>query len=127
MRFVAVVSLALLGCRVEMGEGLLEGSLFLEVRRAEVISALCARPMTDAEVTEVSTDLKVDQIRAERSLFGKEGHGSAHVEFKPARGATCNGSVEFDFTQDSRVTHQYKRSVQHSSSFAYSNLVVKHP
>lgn len=128
MRLVSLVSLGVfaLGCQVDMAPGMLQGSLFEELRTGQVVSALCSRPFTDDEVTRVSTELKVDQIAATRGLFGSEGHGTAHVEFKPEQGARCSGSVEFDFKQDSKVARKFKRSVQHTNSFAYSNVVVKH-
>lgn len=128
MRFVWLSSFVLLGCRVGMAPGMLLGSLFLEVRQPQVISALCARPVPEAEVTRAtSTELTIDQIAAERSLFGSEGHGTAHVEFKPEQGARCSGTVEFDFSQDSKIVRRTRRSVQHSNTFYYANVVVKRP
>lgn len=129
MRMVAgvVVGFGLFGCQVGMAPNMLLGSLTLELREPEVIAALCGRPIDENEIGRRFSTLKVEDIKAERALFGSQGHGTARVAFKPEQGAACSGTVEYDFSQDSHIVRRYKRTVQSSSTFYYANVVVKHP
>jgi hypothetical protein len=114
------------GCNVDMAPNMLQGSLFAEVREPEVIAALCPNPVPEDEVKRATlTQLTVDQIAATRALFGSEGHGTAHVVFRPEKAPPCSGTIEFDFSQDSRVTGRTRRSVRTSNTFYYANLNVK--
>jgi len=114
------------GCNVDMAPAMLMGSLFSELREPEVIAALCPNPVPEAEVRRAtSSQLTIAHIAATRALFGKEGHGTAHVVFRPEKAPPCTGTVEFDFSQDSRVTGRTRRSVQTSNTLYYSNLNVK--
>ncbi|HET9934389.1 MAG TPA: hypothetical protein VFQ35_26985 [Polyangiaceae bacterium] len=121
------LGLASTGCQVDMGPNMLLGSLTLEMREPEIVGALCGRPIDENEIGRRFSTLKVKDIKARRELFGSHGHGTAHVDFQPEHGAACSGTVEYDFSQDSRIVKRYKRSVQHSNTFYYANVVVKHP
>ena len=127
MRGIILVGCLLVaGCNVDMAPAMLTGSLFVELREPEVISALCPNPVPEAEVRRAtSTELTIAHIAATRALFGKQGHGTAHVVFRPEKAPACAGTVEFDFTQDSRITGRTRRSVQTSNTFYYANLSVK--
>jgi hypothetical protein len=127
MRGITVVGCLLMaGCNVDMAPHMLQGSLFAELRKPEVISALCANPVPEVEVKRATpTELKVDQIAARRELFGTQGHGTAHVVFRPEKAPPCAGTVAFDFTQDSRVTRTTRRSTHTTSTFSYANVSVK--
>jgi len=114
------------GCNVDMAPAMLMGSLFVELREPEVISALCPDPVPEAEVrSATSTKLTIAHIAATRALFGSKGHGTAHVVFRPENAPACAGTVEFDFSQDSRVTGRTRHSVQTTNTFYYANLSVK--
>ena len=128
MRTLAwVAGFGVLGCQVGMAPNMLLGSLTSEVREPEVIAALCGRPIDENEIGRRLSTLKVEDIKAERALFGSKGHGTARVTFQPEQGGACSGRVEYDFIQDSHIVRRYKRTVQSSSTFYYANVVVKHP
>lgn len=131
---VGLVVLAAVGCQVQMGGHMLLASLTLEAREPEVIAQLCGRPIDENEIGRRFATLKVEDIAAKRALFGSEGHGSARVSFTPEQGSACSGTIEYDFSQDARITSRatsgsrpYRRSVHQTSTFYYANVVVKRP
>lgn len=90
-----------------------------------MLSALCPSPVSEEEaIVASSSTLKVENIQAQRPLFGSEGHGTAQIVYKAKDGSVCKGTVEFDFTQDSRVTGRTRRTVSTTTTFYYANLKV---
>lgn len=131
---LGLAALGVAGCQVEMGGNMLLASLTLEAREPQVIAALCGRNIDENEVGRRFATLKVEDIAAKRALFGSEGHGTARVSFEPEQGPACQGTIEYDFSQEARLKQRervvgarYKPTAQHTNAFYYSNVVVKHP
>lgn len=115
------------GCNVSISGPMLQGDLFVELRDAALLTQLCGFPVAEAEANSASSfTLQLADSTGTRPLLGSEGHGSARVLFTPRAapqpGQRFEGNIEFDFSQQARITGRTRRSVSTSSTFYFSNV-----
>ena len=111
-------------CDVSITPNMLEGDLLSTLRTPEFVSELCGTPLAD-DMMRVVKSLRIENIQATRPLMGKEGHGTAHVSYPPAKGAECKGDISYDFSQEARKEWVTKRHAVTHNSFYFGNVVVK--
>lgn len=124
---LAVVSLALsglAGCQASISEPMLREALVGEAKDPEVLTQLCGRAIPQIEANGAGSRLKFADVVATRSYLGKEGKGTAKIRYDAPSGGPCEGTMAFDFRQDTVTKQQKRRSSTYTSNFELTNVKV---
>lgn len=129
---VSLVSLA--GCSTDPGLAVFHAALAETARDEAFLTKLCKRPVTQAEANRIFAvmqgkpasavnEISFPNFSSKRSVLGKDGTGSTDVTYISKQGP-CQGTMTFDFHQDTAAQRVGKRGVKYSSTIDLSNVVV---
>ncbi|MBS2020062.1 MAG: hypothetical protein JST00_44795 [Deltaproteobacteria bacterium] len=127
-----VVSLA--GCSTDPGFPVFQVALAETARDEAFLTKLCKRPIPQAEANAIisvmqgkpasaTNEIAFPNFSSKRSVLGKDGTGSTDVTYISKQGP-CQGTMTFDFHQDTAAQKVGKRGVKYSSTVDLTNVVV---
>lgn len=128
-RILALVALSLsvvglAGCQADISQAMLQEALVGEAKDKAFLETICGRPVAQIDANSAGPRLSFSDVVAKRPYFGKDGQGTAKVRYAAASGAPCQGTMSFDFHQETTTKLRTKRSSVYSSNFDLTNVKV---
>jgi hypothetical protein len=132
MRFTADTAKVLLfamlvaaGCNADISEPMLRQAMTGEVMNEETLTQICGAPVSTAEARSGFVRVKFANVKASRPFTGKDGKGTADIDYTTEKGVSCKGAMSFDFHQEASEKRFTRRNASYSSQFELTNVVVR--
>lgn len=122
---VALVVLSgVTGCSADISQPMLQEALVGEAKDVALLQELCGRPITQGAANSAGPNLVFSELSAKRPFFGKDGTGKVKIRYSAPGGAPCEGTMSFDFHQETETKLRTKRAATYKSNFELTNVKI---
>ncbi len=131
---LCALAFSMMGCSTDPGLPTFQAALAETARDEAFLTKLCKRPVTQMEANAVIgvmqgkpasavNEISFPNFSSKRSVLGKDGAGRTDVTYVSKQGP-CQGTMTFDFHQDTAGQKVGKRGMKYTSTIDLSNVVV---